>query len=132
MTEVHGNVSLRVRNRAPLMYRNDPHQSEFADFYLPFGGKLLASNRWVKLAGLVPWSEVEECYRQSFKGTGMGAPAKSARIAFGALVIKERLGITKLENFSFAPLWHEAQVATIFAEEINDSGFSFFRILWAP
>jgi len=80
------------------MYRNDPHQSEFADFCLPFGGKLLASNRWVKLAGLVPWNEIEECYRQSFKGTGMGAPAKSARIAFGALIIKERLGITDEET----------------------------------
>lgn len=80
------------------MYRNDPRQSEFAGFYLPFGGKLLASNRWVKLAALVPWNKVEECYAQSFKGTGMGAPAKSARIAFGALIIKERLGITDEET----------------------------------
>jgi len=80
------------------MYRSDPHQSEFNDFYLPFGGKLSASNRWVKLAGLVPWEKIEECYRQSFQGTGMGAPAKSARIAFGALVIKERLGITDEET----------------------------------
>jgi len=80
------------------MYKSDPKQTEFADFYLPFGGKLLASNRWVKLATMIPWDEVEECYRKSFSGTGMGAPAKSARIAFGALVIKERLGITDEET----------------------------------
>lgn len=80
------------------MYRNDPDQIEFADFYLPFGGKLLASNRWVKLAALVPWREVEACYSQSLEATGMGAPAKSGRIAFGALVIKERLGVTDEET----------------------------------
>jgi hypothetical protein len=80
------------------MYRNDFQQSEFLDFYLPFGGKLSASNRWVKLAELVPWEKIETCYRQSLEGTGMGAPAKSARIAFGALIIKERLGASDEET----------------------------------
>lgn len=80
------------------MYRSDLEQTEFADFYLPFGGKLLASNRWVKLAAMIPWGEVEACYRKSFAGTGMGAPAKSARIAFGALIIKERPGVTDEET----------------------------------
>jgi IS5 family transposase len=80
------------------MYRTDLQQTEFVDFYLPFGGKLSASNRWVKLAGLVPWEKIEACYRQSLEGTGMGAPAKSARIAFGALIIKERLGVTDEET----------------------------------
>lgn len=81
-----------------VMYRNDLQQSEFLDFYLPFGGKLSASNRWVKLAGLIPWEKIETCYRQRLEGTGMGAPAKSARIAFGALLIKERLGVTDEET----------------------------------
>lgn len=80
------------------MYQNDSQQPEFADFYLPFGGKLLASNRWVRLAAMVPWQEVEQCYQASFKGSGMGAPAKSGRIAMGALIIKERLGITDGET----------------------------------
>ncbi|MFZ4526674.1 MAG: hypothetical protein ACOYOE_14385, partial [Chlorobium sp.] len=30
------------------------------DFYLPFGGKLDAENRWVKLANTVPWFAAEE------------------------------------------------------------------------
>ena len=87
-----------LNNPCTHMYQNDSQQPEFADFYLPFGGKLRASNRWVKLASIVPWREVERCYQQSFGGTGMGAPAKSGRIAFGALVIKERLGITDEET----------------------------------
>jgi len=45
------------------MYRNDPKQSEFIDFYMPFGGKLSPDNRWVKLAKIIPWSEIEEAYK---------------------------------------------------------------------
>ena len=80
------------------MYRNDLKQTEFVDFYMPFGGKLSTENRWVKLAAMIPWNEIEEVYKRNLDGTGMGAPAKSGRIAFGALVIKERLGITDGET----------------------------------
>ena len=73
-------------------------QTEFVDFYLPFSGKLRASNRWVKLAKVMPWEEVERCYAESLAGTGMGDPAKSGRIAFAALVIKEQLGISDEET----------------------------------
>ena len=80
------------------MYRSELDQPEFENFYLPFGGKLSGKNRWVKLAGFVPWKEVERCYRRGLSGSPTGAPAKSARIAFGALVIKERLGVTDEET----------------------------------
>lgn len=80
------------------MLLNDPSQPEFADFLLPFGGKLKADNRWVRLAGMMPWQVVEECYAESLAGTGMGSPARSGRIAYGALVIKEKLGITDEET----------------------------------
>ena len=80
------------------MLRNSPNQTEFVDFLLPFGGKLKRTNRWVRLAGMMPWQVVEECYAESLAGTGMGSPAKSGRIAYGALVIKERLGITDEET----------------------------------
>ena len=80
------------------MIKTDPNQTEFVNFYLPFGGKLQASNRWVKLATKMPWQEVERCYTESFAGTGMGAPAKSGRIAYGALVIREQLGVSDEET----------------------------------
>lgn len=73
-------------------------QPELPEFYLPFGGKLDPENRWVKLAKIVPWHLVEEDYRANFADTGMGAPAKESRIALGALIIKERLGVTDEET----------------------------------
>jgi hypothetical protein len=75
-----------------FMYRDTLKQMEFEDFKLPFGGRLKSNNRWVKLAKMIPWDEIEEIYTSSLAGTGMGAPAKSARVALGALIIKEHYG----------------------------------------
>jgi len=49
------------------------------------------------MAGLIPWSEFEEEYASKFHEE-MGAPAKSFRMANGALIIKEKLGISVLRN----------------------------------
>jgi IS5 family transposase len=68
-------------------------QLEFVDFYLPFSGKLSAENRWVKLAEIIPWELAEEIYAEAFCDD-FGAPALSARVALGALLIKEREGLT--------------------------------------
>ena len=43
------------------MYRREHrHQLSFEDFYLPFGGTLSGDNRWIKLAELIPWDELED------------------------------------------------------------------------
>ena len=81
------------------MYRtNNPYQLEFEDFYLPFGGRLRSDNRWVILSKQIPWQEIEQQYAALFEDSGTGNPAKSARIALGALIIKERLGTTDRET----------------------------------
>ncbi len=67
------------------------------NFELPFEGKLSEENRWVIMASLIPWSEFEEEYA-SFFDEEMGAPAKSFRMANGALIIKEKLGISDRET----------------------------------
>jgi len=68
----------------------------FERFYLPFGGHLRGDNRWVQLADLIPWDEVEKRYRECFKKK-KGRKAKSVRLALGALIIKEKLGSTDEE-----------------------------------
>jgi IS5 family transposase len=68
-----------------------------SDFELPFGGNLSPDNRWVKMAQIIPWSEFESEYAENFP-TAHGAPAKSWRMALGALIIKEKLGISARET----------------------------------
>ena len=81
----------------PMYRRKDKHQLEFEDFYLPFGGRLRSDNRWVTLAKLIPWDEFEDKYASLFS-EDQGSPAKPFRMALGALIIKERLGITDEET----------------------------------
>ena len=88
---MHNPGSNCLKTLALEMNRYATNQTEFLDFYLPFNGRLNTSNRWAKLADMVPWDVVESCYAESLAGTGQGAPAKSGRIAYGALLIKERL-----------------------------------------
>ena len=67
-------------------------------FYLPFGGKLSPTNRWVQLASFIPWDKVEEKYVGSFQSPAIGQPAYSVRVALGSLIIKERLGVSDRET----------------------------------
>ena len=71
--------------------------SEPLDFELPNGCKLAEDNRWVKMAQLIPWLEFESDYAENFQ-TEMGAPAKSFRMALGALIIKKKLGISDIKT----------------------------------
>jgi hypothetical protein len=79
------------------MYRREHrHQLSFEDFFLPFGCKLPGDNRWIKLAELIPWDELEDDYAAQFCKV-FRAPAKPFRMALGALTIKARLGLTDEE-----------------------------------
>ncbi|GAA6624273.1 hypothetical protein NUACC26_100980 [Scytonema sp. NUACC26] len=49
------------------------------------------------MASFVPWAEFEEEYSSSFS-VQMGERAKSFRMALGALIIKEKLGIREARN----------------------------------
>jgi IS5 family transposase len=83
------------------MYRkHHSGQLSIEEFHLPFGGMLDPDNRWVKFSALMPWVELEEAYATQFNPT-TGAPAKPVRVAFGALFIKQRLGLTDEETVEF-------------------------------
>ena len=96
------------------MYRkaNQPELTP-SKFELPFSGNLSPDNRWVIMAELIPWLELarsrfggnlrrvarqfEVEYAEQFSEK-MGAPAKPFRMALGALIIKEKLGISDRET----------------------------------
>ena len=80
------------------MYREEAEeQQKIEDFYLPFGGHLDETNRWVVLSKKIPWEKIESDYAKQFCSRGNGAPAKSIRMALGALIIKEKLKISDEE-----------------------------------
>jgi hypothetical protein len=79
-----------------MYWREHRNQLSIEDFFLPFGGKISGDNRWIKLAGLIPWDELEDDYASQFC-KGFGAPAKPSRMALGVLIIKARMGLTDEE-----------------------------------
>jgi IS5 family transposase len=67
-------------------------------FHMPFGGTLDPDNRWVLFAMLMPLDEIEDAYLPQLSPT-TSTPAKPARLAFDALFIKQRLGLSDEETF---------------------------------
>lgn len=77
------------------MYEHNANQLVIPDeFFLPFGGQLNSTNRWVVMAGLVPWANAEDEYIKSFGDTTQGSQAFSVRLVLGVLIIKERLSLS--------------------------------------
>jgi hypothetical protein len=67
----------------------DVNQLEIFEKSLPFGGKLNRDNRWIRLADIVPWRELESSYAKTFSTTGR--PGIRARHVLGSIVIKHQL-----------------------------------------
>ena len=61
------------------MYERKAHQATFS------------GDRWVRMSRLIPWAVFEERYSALFPNPREGKPAKSARMAIGALIIKKAL-----------------------------------------
>ena len=76
-----------------MYHRDDSGQLTMEEFFQPFGGRLRKDNRWVCLAGIMPWEYIEEIYVKNLSEE-TGRPAISSRIAFGAIFIKEFCHLT--------------------------------------
>jgi len=79
------------------LYKKPDDQLSIDDFILPFEGKLRADNRWVQMAKIIPWERIENDYAKLFPNN-IGQVAKPARMALGALIIKEKLKLSDEET----------------------------------
>ena len=75
------------------MYRGKDRQTPplFSELF-PFGGKLDSENRWLKIAKLIPWEEIECKYKRFF--SGRGRPSLDSRLVIGILLLKHMTGFS--------------------------------------
>lgn len=124
------------------MYRPKDRSSRplFPELF-PFGGKLDAGNRWLRIANLIPWQDLEDEYRKAF--SDIGRPAKDGQLVIGLLLLKHMTGLSDrelvaevLENPYMQAFCGFRSMAT---EEVLDAstlakirgklGLSFFRYM---
>jgi len=80
-----------------MIRETSDRQLALKDFIHPFGCKLNAGNRWVKLAEVIPWDALSAPY-QSRMSADQGRPGKPARLVIGALIIKHKLNLSDEET----------------------------------
>ena len=81
------------------MYRSRSGQQCFFDDASAFGGvKLDVNNKWVLLGKAIPWAKLEHEYAAAFPSAARGRPAKSARMALGTLLIKDKYNLSDDET----------------------------------
>jgi hypothetical protein len=78
------------------MYQEQEKQVSVFEFTTPWNGHLDPENRWVKLAEIIPWIEIEQEYASKFTGF-KGNVAKPARLAYGALFVQAMLDLRDRE-----------------------------------
>lgn len=80
------------------------NQLSIEDFGWPLETKLDPNNRWVVLAGIVPWDVFAKEYYKNFK-TNRGAPTLDARLVLGVVIIKH---LMKLDDVSVIEVIQES------------------------
>jgi IS5 family transposase len=75
-----------------------PGQLVLVGFETPFSQKLSQSNRWVVLAGKIPWDEVCNIYTKAVGISHTGRPPISPRIVIGSLIIKHMCNLDDRET----------------------------------
>jgi hypothetical protein len=61
------------------------------------------SNRWYKLAGAIPWEEIERVYNKCLRNKHRGGGNKPVRMIVGALIIKHKMNLSDEETVQIIP-----------------------------
>lgn len=95
---MQGNMAKGSKKRALAAPFVSAGQLVLAGFETPFSQKLSPSNRWVVLAGKIPWDEVCNIYTKSVGISHTGRPPISPRIVIGSLIIKHMCNLDDRET----------------------------------
>ena len=80
-------IPTRKKRASAPEYRS-PDQLVLPGFESPFSRNLAPCNRWVVLAGKIPWDALSNIYLKSFPQKSTGRPALSPRVVIGSIIIK--------------------------------------------
>lgn len=67
-------------------------------FETPFAKSLRTDNRWVVLAGQIPWDDLTSVYQSQLHNSLTGASGINPRVALGALIIKHLCNLSNRET----------------------------------
>lgn len=67
-------------------------QLRLEGFCHPFDQELSFDNRWVKLAGVIPWDALASVYSKELSATS-GRESIDVRMVIGAIIVKHKLGL---------------------------------------
>jgi hypothetical protein len=85
------------RKHAPTPAYMSPNQLSLDAFKSPFERELNPHNRWVVLAGLIPWDEVSSLYLKNVPVSNTGRPGLNPRIVIGSMIIKHMCNLDDRE-----------------------------------
>jgi len=86
------------KKRAPAPVYISPSQLTLDCFQTPFDQKLLKTNRWVVLAGMIPWDEICGVYLNHVGVAETGRPPLSPRLVLGSIMIKHLCNLDDRET----------------------------------
>ena len=91
-------MSKSSKTRASKQQYVSPGQGVLACFEMPFSGSLAPDNRWVLLAGKLPWDLLVKVYLKQMNNDNTGAGGINPRVALGALIIKHICDLSDRET----------------------------------
>lgn len=86
------------KRRAPSRPYVPQSQLMIDGFDTPFSQNLDPENRWVKLAGKIPWDDLAGLYLKKYGPKSTGRPPLNPRIVIGALIIKHLCNLDDRET----------------------------------
>jgi hypothetical protein len=96
--KVQANMAKSFKTRASKQKYVSPTQGLLPCFEMPFSGSLLPNNRWVVLAGKIPWDILVNIYQQQMNNDKTGAGGINPRVALGSLIIKHICDLSDRET----------------------------------
>lgn len=90
-------ASKRRASKSPYVSQS---QLVIDGFETPFSQNLDPDNRWVQLAGKIPWDELASLYLKKYSPKATGRPSLNPRIVIGSLIIKHLCNLDDRETIS--------------------------------